>query len=105
MLSIGLRAPRRSGLRHAALTSRQRGIAELAAQGLSAPEIANALDISRRTVSTHMHRVLKATGLRSRTQLEAWIGSNPEPGYAGRGASELALPAAAAFASHTRGEW
>jgi len=80
MLSLGLRTPRRQEARPAILTDRQQEVAELAVKGLSDPRIAETLGISRRTVSTHMHRVLKTLELRSRTQLGAWMSSHPHLG-------------------------
>ncbi|SNY62970.1 LuxR C-terminal-related transcriptional regulator [Paractinoplanes atraurantiacus] len=51
------------------LTTQERQVAELAAQGLSNRVIADRLFISARTVSTHLSRVYRKVGVRSRRQL------------------------------------
>jgi DNA-binding CsgD family transcriptional regulator len=53
----------------ARLTERERTIASLAADGLSNPEIAEQLFLSRKTVERHMSNALAKLGLRNRTQL------------------------------------
>lgn len=69
---IGSRAPR---TRDAAqvLTGRQWEIARFAAEGRTDAAIADALSISRRTVTTHMHHVLGRLDLQSRHQLADWF--------------------------------
>jgi DNA-binding NarL/FixJ family response regulator len=52
----------------AALTSRERDILDLLAAGLSNQDIATALDLSNRTVKTHVSNVLAKLGVTSRTQ-------------------------------------
>ena len=52
-----------------ALTSREREVARLAAQRLTAAEIAEQLFISRRTVETHLASVYTKLGVNSRAQL------------------------------------
>jgi predicted ATPase/DNA-binding SARP family transcriptional activator/DNA-binding CsgD family transcriptional regulator len=56
-----------------ALTPREWEIAVLVAQELTNRQIAYELTISERTVTTHVHRMLKKLGLRSRTHISAWI--------------------------------
>ena len=62
-------APTRSG----AVTAREWDVMSLAALGRTDAEIAQALWLSRRTVTTHMHNVLKKLGLHSRFELAGWI--------------------------------
>lgn len=56
------------------LTSAERRTAELAAQGLSNREIAQALFVTVRTVETHLSRAYAKLGVRSRTQLHRRLG-------------------------------
>ncbi len=56
----------------AALTPREREVAILLARELTNRQIASELVISERTVATHVHKILKKLGLRSRTQIAAW---------------------------------
>jgi DNA-binding CsgD family transcriptional regulator len=51
------------------LTSREREIAMLIADGLSSPAIAERLTLSVRTVESHIHRAMKKTGTTSRDEL------------------------------------
>jgi DNA-binding CsgD family transcriptional regulator len=51
------------------LTSRERDIAALAASGASNAEIARRLDVSVRTVETHLHRAYTKLGIHRRTEL------------------------------------
>lgn len=54
------------------LTPREREIAVLIAQGKSNPEIAKALVISERTVTTHVTNILSKLRFTSRTQIASW---------------------------------
>ena len=71
-LRLGPRGPRtRARTGWDSLTASEQRVAELAAQGLSNPEIAERLLVSRHTVVTHMSHVLGKPGLRSRYELAA----------------------------------
>jgi len=51
------------------LTSREREIATLAAQGLTSPEIAERLFLSARTVNNHLQSAYAKLGVNRRDQL------------------------------------
>jgi DNA-binding NarL/FixJ family response regulator len=53
----------------AALTSRQREILQLLAEGNSAKEIASVLEISTRTVEFHKYHMMETLGIRTNAQL------------------------------------
>ena len=55
------------------LTRRELEIAHLVAQGLLNRQIAEKLVISRRTVESHVEKILAKLGFGSRTQIAAWI--------------------------------
>lgn len=52
-----------------ALTDRERDVLQLAAEGLSNPQIAEKLSLSARTVEMHRGNLLKKLGLKSQTDL------------------------------------
>jgi DNA-binding NarL/FixJ family response regulator len=52
-----------------ALTDREREVLQLAAEGLSNPEIASRLSISPRTVETHRANLMRKLGLKTQTDL------------------------------------
>jgi DNA-binding CsgD family transcriptional regulator len=54
-----------------ALTPRERQVAELAAEGMSNREIAEALFVTRKTVEWHLRNAYEKLGVRSRAQLRA----------------------------------
>jgi len=61
------RAPAADGL-----TAREQEVARLVADGLSNKEIAARLQLSVRTVESHVRHALTSTGLANRTQLATW---------------------------------
>jgi DNA-binding NarL/FixJ family response regulator/tetratricopeptide (TPR) repeat protein len=74
--AIGRRAPGpRSDEVGTLLTAREFEVAVLAADGLTNREIAARLSISPRTVTTHVHNILRKTELRSRVQLGDYLAS------------------------------
>jgi DNA-binding NarL/FixJ family response regulator len=52
-----------------ALTAREREVLQLAAQGLTNPEIGRRLEISRRTAETHRANLLRKLGLKGQKEL------------------------------------
>jgi DNA-binding NarL/FixJ family response regulator len=56
-----------------ALTSREREVAGLIAQGLSNKEIAATMVISQRTAESHVEHILAKLGVNSRAHVAAWI--------------------------------
>lgn len=60
----------------AALTPKERAVVELVAQRMSNPEIAARLFLSRRTVESHVSRVLAKLGLTSRADIIAAVARN-----------------------------
>jgi DNA-binding NarL/FixJ family response regulator len=67
----GGRAPGDAGM--AALSRREREIAELVAEGLTNREIGSRLFLSEKTVETHLSRVFQKLGVRSRAQVAAAV--------------------------------
>lgn len=59
------------------LTPREQQVAELVAQGLTNRSIADRLFISPRTAQGHVEHVLTKLGFNSRTQIAAWVASQP----------------------------
>jgi non-specific serine/threonine protein kinase len=58
------------------LSHRERQVAELVAEGLSNKQIAARLVISRRTVDSHVEKILTKLGFTSRVQVAAWFAAN-----------------------------
>jgi predicted ATPase/DNA-binding CsgD family transcriptional regulator len=55
------------------LTPREHKVAELVREGLTNQAIGAALDISKRTVDSHVEHILRKLGLLRRTQIATWI--------------------------------
>jgi predicted ATPase/DNA-binding NarL/FixJ family response regulator len=64
------------GNQPAVLSRRERQVAELVAEGLSNKQIAARLVISRRTVDSHVEKILTKLGFTSRVQVAAWFAAN-----------------------------
>jgi non-specific serine/threonine protein kinase len=66
------------------LTARELEVARLVADGLSNPDIAAALFLSRATVKSHVSHILRKLALESRVQLAGWVAAHDagrdEPG-------------------------
>jgi DNA-binding NarL/FixJ family response regulator len=62
----------------ASLTTSERRVAELAARGLSNPEVARTLVVSRATVESRLRAVYRKLGLASRDELAAALGDPAE---------------------------
>jgi DNA-binding NarL/FixJ family response regulator len=67
-----LQAPRKSAHGAAALTTRQREVLQLLAEGKQAKEIAAVLNISSRTVEFHKYRIMETLGLKTVAALGAY---------------------------------
>jgi DNA-binding NarL/FixJ family response regulator len=74
----GAGTPALLGLAHDPLTPREREVATLAARGLTAPEIAERLVLSIRTVENHLQRTYSKLGVASRSGLRLVL--QPEAG-------------------------
>ena len=65
-----------------ALTRREIQVAKLVAQGLSARDIAETLDIGRRTTEAHIERVLAKLGFSSPDEVAGWLADGDRTGHA-----------------------
>jgi DNA-binding CsgD family transcriptional regulator len=72
------RRPRTSGAR--SLTASERRIATMAAAGLSNPEIAQALFVTKKTVESHLGNAYRKLDIRSRSELAAALEGGSAPG-------------------------
>jgi non-specific serine/threonine protein kinase len=62
------------------LSARELEVAALIARGLTNPQIAELLVISRRTVDRHVSNVLDKLGFQTRAQIGAWVAEQSRPG-------------------------
>ena len=72
--------PSGAGMGVEQLTASERRVAELAAQGQSNPEIAQALFVTRKTVETHLGRVYRKLGISGRAALGRALPVTPPEG-------------------------
>jgi DNA-binding CsgD family transcriptional regulator len=75
--AAGGRSSEPSGTGPESLTVAERRVAELAAEGLSNPEIAQALFVTRKTVETHLGHVYRKLEISRRGQLPKVLASDP----------------------------
>ena len=61
--------------RYESLSPQERRILHLIADGLTNPQIADRLFISRATVKTHLEHIFVKLGFTSRAQVAAWVAS------------------------------
>ena len=83
LVKIALRAPTASLLpspahssptrRDGSLTPRETQVSELITAGLSSPEIARRLGITRRTADAHVEHIITKLGVHSRAQIAVWV--------------------------------
>lgn len=71
----GAKTPALEAISAPDLTPRERDIAKLAADGLSNKEIAERLQVSKRTVDNHLHQAYAKLGISSRADLGTWFGN------------------------------
>jgi DNA-binding CsgD family transcriptional regulator len=79
LLATGETVRKRTVETRGELTAQEAQIARLARDGLSNPEIGTRLFISVRTVQYHLHKVFTKLDIRSRSQLDRVLPSDPAP--------------------------
>jgi DNA-binding CsgD family transcriptional regulator len=79
LLATGETVRKRTVETRGELTAQEAQIARLARDGLSNPEIGSRLFISVRTVQYHLHKVFTKLDIRSRSQLDRVLPSDPAP--------------------------
>jgi DNA-binding CsgD family transcriptional regulator len=79
----GLVSPRPPTHSPAALTAQERGIALLAATGLTNKQIGERLFLSHRTIGAHLYQIFPKLGITSRAALRDALADIPEPGKPG----------------------
>jgi DNA-binding NarL/FixJ family response regulator len=79
---LGVRAARTGPKNTGRLTKREHEVLALLGEGLSNPEIAGRLFLSRKTVEHHVARILSKLGLRGRAEAAALAARSASPGSA-----------------------
>ncbi|MFI9408598.1 response regulator transcription factor [Nocardia gamkensis] len=65
----------------AELTTREKEVAELVADGLTNRAIASRLHVSPRTTQGHAEHILTKLGFTSRAQIAAWVAQRSRPAH------------------------
>ena len=79
LVAAGARPRRAMATGRDSLTATEQRIASLAAAGMSNPQIAQSLFVTRKNVENHLGRIYAKLGIRSRTELPAALGDPPDP--------------------------
>jgi two-component system, NarL family, invasion response regulator UvrY len=76
MLAVSLTHPRDSVAPHERLSDREFEVFRLLGRGMSVTEIANALNLSVKTISTHRTNILEKTGLHSNADIVEYVAAH-----------------------------